>query len=161
MAHAPRCFDVGLELRRRAEYESCRNRAELDEAERRWKIEDAAAEQAASAASDWRDQELHELRARVHRLEHFVEAPDDGLVELLAHVIRDAKKDLLGQIERRNLMSYRGVWSADTEYPAGSFVTDAGGGWVATGDCEKGSRPGKGPNWRLAIKGSVKEPVLA
>jgi hypothetical protein len=162
MAHALHAFDIAVQNRRTREFEAAQTAAEVKALDEKWRIEDDAAEQAAKAAADWRDAEVRELRARVRRLEHFIEAPDDGLVELLAMTIGHARKDILGQIEGRNLMAYKGVWSADTEYPVGSFVTDAGGGWVAVGPVEKGSRPGRGPAWKLAVKSpQPKEPAIA
>jgi uncharacterized protein YhaN len=162
MRHNPSAFDLDIQTARTREFEAATTAAEVKALDEKWRREDEAAEQAAKHAADWRDAELHELRARVARLEHFIEAKDDGLVELLAMVTGKLRKDIRSEIEQRSLMTYKGVWDEAAEYQPGSFVTAAGAGWVAVGPIEKGERPGKAPGWKLAIKSPPpKEPAIA
>lgn len=59
------------------------------------------------------------------------------------------------ELEQRPFLVDAGVWSGEKTYPAGSFVSHQGAGWIAkvqTTSC----RPGEGNLWRLAVK-SFKE----
>lgn len=55
---------------------------------------------------------------------------------------------------RRNAggINYHGVWTADREYPRGSFVTLGGSLWFCRTKFTR-DRPGSGPSWVLAVKG--------
>jgi hypothetical protein len=65
--------------------------------------------------------------------------------------IGEAEQRLAELEERSKGVPYKGVWSPDVQYKAGSFVSHGGSLWHADVDV-KGTRPGDGALWQLAVK---------
>jgi hypothetical protein len=143
------------ELERRPLFEAAKTEAEVKALEEQWRREDEA--EIAVQSSQAQQMADHERRLAV--IEDILE---NQMVELLAHVIKTVKQDVLDQIEQRGLLTYKGVWDEAVEYRPGSFVTTVGSAWVAIAPCAKGERPGKAAGWKLAVKSpQPKEPTIA
>lgn len=71
--------------------------------------------------------------------------PEEKLAELEHHV---------KSLEARPTVQYKGAWSKDVHYPAGSMTTHNGSVWY-TEIASTGCRPGDGnAMWKLAVKGT-------
>jgi hypothetical protein len=135
---------------------------------------DEKARHAARDAADWRTKEVADLRRRVARLEGVLGTGGKRLIDELASGFGRAlsrsrtreREQLLAEVEKRfeerALLSYAGVWSEGVAYRKGSMVSHAGSAWVAIGGVEPGAKPGRAPEWRLAVKsGESKGTVVA
>ncbi|MCE3248554.1 MAG: hypothetical protein K0R41_2379 [Geminicoccaceae bacterium] len=152
--------------RRDAEFAKAETKAAVDQLQERWQREDAAA----LNAQDYRVKEVADLQARVARLERLLGPGGKRLAGGLAKATGDAlrrirteeRERILGEVEKRGYVSYRGTWDEGADYARGAMVTCAGSTWIAVGPIDKGERPGRGASWRLAVKGeSGKGPTIA
>jgi hypothetical protein len=146
--------------RRKAEVERAPNLAAILEIERRWRVEDQAAErqprQDEVAAlrrelADLRLQQAADARAANANFEGLLGTADaNGRPS--ADCIIGALLAKIQRLEARPApMVYRGVWQADQQYALGDLATHDGGGWVAVEPVAQGEKP-PGHGWRLAVK---------
>jgi hypothetical protein len=127
-----------------------------------WREEQAS--RAKAHETDWRSRQLEELRRRVAALEAVLGSGGRKLIDELAKATGDVlgrarqleRERLLAEVdkrlEERAPLSYAGVWSESAAYRKGAMVTHAGSAWIAVGGVEPGSKPGRAPEWRLAVK---------
>jgi hypothetical protein len=133
-----------------------------------WRAEQAS--RAKARETDWRSQQIDELRRRVATLERILgprgkRLTDDiaaGVGAALGKARTQDRERVLAEVEKRGYCTYGGVWDESTAYARGALVTHGGSAWVALTTAEKGLRPGKAPAWRLAVKGeSSRGPTAA
>jgi hypothetical protein len=150
-------FDPVTMRRRQFELTKAETAFDVAQLQVKWQSEDAAA----ADAQDHRVKEVTELRARVAALERrlggFAKATGDALREIR----EQDRAHLLSEVAKCGFVRYGGVWDAAADYARGAMVTHAGSTWIATGPCEKGARPGKAAEWRLAVKSADTMPGVA
>jgi hypothetical protein len=154
MAHNPAASRIDIQAARTREFEAAQTAAEVKALDEKWRLEDAAAEQAQS----WQARQAADHERRLAYVEDILE---NEISKLLVTVIKTVKKDILDQIEGQGYVRYAGTWDADAEYARGTLITHDGSGWIATGPVTKGAKPGRAAEWRLAVKSGAKEPALA
>jgi hypothetical protein len=127
-----------------------------------WREEQAA--RAEAHEKDYRARQLDELRQRVAALERVLGPHGKSLIGDIAEGFgavlgkaRAAERErILAEVdkrfEERAPLSYAGVWSEGVAYRKGSMVTHAGSAWIALAGVEPGAKPGRAPEWRLAVK---------
>jgi hypothetical protein len=71
-----------------------------------------------------------------------------GVAEALVDCVQQQLRD-------GGYMRHLGTWDPDQAYRKGSCVVDGGGTWLAIADIAKGTRPGKGLEWRLIARGDA------
>ena len=62
----------------------------------------------------------------------------------------DALETKIGDLQKRKVPEYKGVWVDDTHYLAASMVTSAGSLWIAKRDTV--DAPGSSVDWQLCVK---------
>ena len=92
---------------------------------------------------------MAKLEQRLDKLERFVNA---DLVAGLAEAIVDCVQQ---QLRGGGYMRHLGTWDADHAYCKGDCILDGGGTWLAVADTAKGTRPGKGLEWRMIARGNA------
>ncbi|ESY72801.1 hypothetical protein X743_14950 [Mesorhizobium sp. LNHC252B00] len=89
------------------------------------------------------------------RIEEF-EKVEGQAEEIDIHARLERVEKTLAQVQGGGIR-YAGVWTKDTRYPVGSFVTHGGSMWCAKVE-STGSRPGEsGLCWQLAVKAGRKD----
>ena len=88
---------------------------------------------------------LAKLGQRIDKLERQLRA----MPEAIGAAIFDA---IDGELKRRCLLEYRGIWDETAGYARGAAVTAGNGVWVCVTDAKAGEKPGKAPAWRLIAK---------
>jgi hypothetical protein len=72
----------------------------------------------------------------------------------MAEAIVDCVRRELGN---GGYMRHLGTWDPDHAYRKGACVVAEGGTWLAIADMAKGTKPGKGLEWRLIARGDAAE----
>ena len=133
-----------------------------------WQAEQAS--RAKARETDWREKKLDELGRRVTALERILGPGGKRLIEDIATGVGAAlgksraqeRGRILGEVEARGYVSYRGTWDEGVGYEKGAMVSCGGAGWISVAPVEKGARPGRAAEWRLAVKGDgARPPVVA
>ena len=151
--------------RRQSEFDGARTAYEVAELHKRWQQEDIVL----ASMADARHCELAELRGRVAVLERVVgpgakaiiDPMMEAIVDILGRVLHKERQLIFAELEAKGLLCYAGTYDDAAAYQRGALVSHAGSGWIAIAPISKGSRPGKSADWRLAIKGQVKDPGYA
>jgi hypothetical protein len=94
---------------------------------------------------------LAKLERRIGKLERFIKT---NLVGGMAEAIVDCVRRELGN---GGYMRHLGTWDPDHAHRKGACVVAEGGTWLAITDTARGTKPGKGLEWRLIARGDAAE----
>jgi hypothetical protein len=89
--------------------------------------------------------QIAELTARIAKIERALAQFKRLLIDVVAKALADFRKD-------EGFLKFLGTYDEDRSYDKGALVVHAGATWVAIGQAQRGSRPGRAPEWKLTAK---------